>query len=83
MAAGLHPQRHGRIETGRSGRVGVHVGGNEQPRFPRRLDHLEYGGQLVPVVASRGFEVIDLGRGAGHAGNLDQFLHTFLETAAL
>ena len=83
MTPFLNPQRHRRIETGGTCRVVIHVGGDFQSRIPRRLNQIKNIRHFVPVLFTGGLQVVNLRRGAGDAGYLDQFLHAFFEAVSL
>ncbi len=74
MATLLDPRWHRRVEAGRAGRVGVHVGGDLEALGPGRLDPLDDLVELVPVGLTGGLEVVDLGWYAGLPCNRDQFV---------
>ncbi len=83
VAALLHPGRHGRVQAGGAGRVGVHVGGDVEALGARRLDPGDDRVELVPVLRAGRLEVVDLGADAGLAGDGDEFVHRFQESVAL
>ena len=64
LAVGRRPRRQRGGQPGAAGDVGVHVGGDIQPRCARRIDLLDHPRHLGPVCDAGRFEVIDLDRRA-------------------
>ena len=83
QAAFLDPGRHRGVEARAGGGVVVHVRGDSQPLGAGCLDLLNQCVQLVPVGLARDFKVIDLGADPGLAGDADQLVCRFQQTAAL
>ncbi|MCR5879989.1 hypothetical protein [Phenylobacterium sp. J367] len=81
-AAGLNPGRHGRVETGGAGGVGVHVGRDPQALGAGGLDLRDGLVELAPVLLAGRLQVVDLGRRAGAAGDLDQLVDRFQQARA-
>ena len=50
-AARLHPERHGRVEPGRAGRIGVHVGGDPQALGARAFSTLAMAASSLSQLA--------------------------------
>ena len=73
-SAFLHPRRHGGIESGRAGGVGVHVGGDSQTVRARGFDFADDVVHLRPIFLAGRLEVIDLGVDAGLARDRDQLI---------
>ena len=82
-AAFLHPRRHGAVEAGSSGWIGVHVGGDFEAGGVGRVYALENLGEVGPVLGSGDLEVIDLGGKLGFAGDGDEFVNGFEFVVAL
>ncbi len=82
VAALLDPERHGGVEAGGAGGVGVDVGGDRQPLGARRLDARDHRLELRPVLRPRRLEMVDLGPHAGPPGDLQQLLERLQQLSA-
>ena len=83
IAAFLYPGRHRRIEAGRTGGIGIHIGGDAQTLCARHLDPGDNRVELVPIVLAGLLQMIDFGRAARFFGNFYKLVDRFEDVVAL
>ena len=78
----LNPGRHGSIQPGSPGCVGVHIGCDMDSRSPGGFHFFHHGLQLVPILSAGCLQMVNLSPKTGIASYVEQLIQSFNQSIA-